>query len=96
MKHVFSLLKNEHLLLMFPEGTRSKNGIIGKAKPGAGMVACNAQVPLIPVKIKNTNKMMKFKQIKIKYGRPIYPPKEFDKKDYVNLSQRVLDAIIKM
>ncbi|MDR0956315.1 MAG: 1-acyl-sn-glycerol-3-phosphate acyltransferase [Endomicrobium sp.] len=96
MKYVFSLLRNEHLLLMFPEGTRSKSGVLGKAKSGIGMIACNAQVPLIPVKIENTNKMIKFKQIKIKYGQPIYPPKEFSKKDYVNLSQEVLDAIIKM
>ncbi|MCA6072940.1 MAG: 1-acyl-sn-glycerol-3-phosphate acyltransferase [Endomicrobium sp.] len=96
VRHAFSLLEQGHLLLMFPEGTRSKNGRLGKARTGSGMVACNAQVPLIPVKIENTNLMLKFKQIRIKYGTPIYPPKNFTKKDYVDLSQKVLDAVSKM
>jgi 1-acyl-sn-glycerol-3-phosphate acyltransferase len=96
VRHALSLLKDGHLLLMFPEGTRSQDGKLGRAKSGPGMVACNAQVPLIPVKIKNTNIMLKFKKIKIKYGRPIYPPKEFTKNDYVTISQKVLDEISKM
>ncbi|MDR1926341.1 MAG: 1-acyl-sn-glycerol-3-phosphate acyltransferase [Endomicrobium sp.] len=96
MRQAFSLLKNGHLLLIFPEGTRSKDAKIGKARTGAGMMACNAQVPLIPVKIEHTNTMIKFKQIRIKYGKPIYPLKEFKKSDYINLSQKALDAIAKM
>lgn len=96
IKYAFSLLKNRHLLLMFPEGTRSKNGKIIKAKVGAGMVACNAQVPLVPVKIENTNIMLKFKQVKIKFGKPIYPPKKFTKKDYIDMSCKVLHEISKM
>ncbi|MDR1474507.1 MAG: 1-acyl-sn-glycerol-3-phosphate acyltransferase [Endomicrobium sp.] len=96
MRHAFSLLEGGHLLLMFPEGTRSKDGNLGKARAGAGMVACNAQVPLIPVKIKNTNMMSRFKQIRIKYGKSIYPPKDFSKNDYIGLSQKALDEISKM
>ncbi|MDR0819918.1 MAG: 1-acyl-sn-glycerol-3-phosphate acyltransferase [Endomicrobium sp.] len=93
MRNTFSLLKDGRLLLIFPEGTRSKDGRIGKARAGAGMIACNAQVPLIPAKIENTNMMLKFKQIKIKFGEPVYPPKDFVKNDYINLSERVLDII---
>ncbi|MDR0823257.1 MAG: 1-acyl-sn-glycerol-3-phosphate acyltransferase [Endomicrobium sp.] len=95
MRHAFSLLSDGRFLLMFPEGTRSKDGKIAKARAGAGMAACNAQVPLIPVKIENTNKMSKFKQIKIKYLKPIYPPKDFTKADYLKLSQSALDSIEK-
>jgi 1-acyl-sn-glycerol-3-phosphate acyltransferase len=96
MRQAFSLLKNGHLLLIFPEGTRSKDAKIGKARTGAGMMACNAQVPLIPVKIEHTNTMIKFKQIRIKYGKPLYPLREFKKSDYIDLSQKVLDVIAKM
>ncbi|AKL98654.1 lysophospholipid acyltransferase family protein [Endomicrobium proavitum] len=96
MRNAFKILQNGHALLMFPEGTRSKDGNLGKARAGAGMVACSAQVPLIPVKIENTNKMSKFKKITIKYGAPIYPPKDFTKDDYIKLSQKVLDEISKM
>ncbi len=96
MRNAFKLLEGGHLLLMFPEGTRSKDGNPGKARAGAGMVACNAQVPLVPVKIENTNKMSKFKKIKIKYGKPVYPPTEYTKESYTELSQKVLDAIAEM
>lgn len=96
MRMAFNLLGDGCLLLMFPEGTRSKDGKLGKARAGAGMVACNAQVPLIPVKLENTNNMMKFKKIRVKFGEPIFPPKEFSKGDYLKLSQKALDAIADM
>ncbi|MCL2484687.1 MAG: 1-acyl-sn-glycerol-3-phosphate acyltransferase [Endomicrobia bacterium] len=96
MRNAFAVLERGSLLLMFPEGTRSKTGQIGKARAGAGMVACNAHVPLIPTKIENTNTMLKFKKIKIKFGKPIYPPENCTKNDYTELSQKALDAIAAM
>jgi len=96
MRKAFSILKRGDLLLVFPEGTRSRNGRMGAAKAGAGMLACNAQVPLIPVKLENTNLMLKFKRVKVKFDKPVYPPKTFVKDDYMRLSQKVLDIISNM
>ncbi|MFA7675170.1 MAG: lysophospholipid acyltransferase family protein [Endomicrobiia bacterium] len=95
-RNVFALLENKKALLMFPEGTRSKDGKLGKARAGVGMVACNAQVPIVPVKITNTNNMKKFKQLKIKYGKPIIPPKEYTKENYLSLSEKILSEIEKL
>ena len=95
-RNAFTLLENKKALLMFPEGTRSKTGELGKARAGVGMVACNCQVPVIPVKIINTNNMKKFKKLEVKYGKPIYPPKEYTKEDYLKLSEATLDAIRNM
>lgn len=95
-RNAFSLLKNKKALLMFPEGTRSKDGIMGKARAGVGMVACIAQVPVVPVKIVNTNNMKKFKQIIIKYGKPVYPPTTYSKEDYLIFSQKILHEIQKL
>lgn len=92
-RNAFALLKNKKALLMFPEGTRSKDGSMGKARAGVGMVSCTAQVPIVPVKITNTNNMNKFKQITIKYGKPVYPPKEYTKEDYIALSLKILEKI---
>ncbi|MDR1511845.1 MAG: 1-acyl-sn-glycerol-3-phosphate acyltransferase [Endomicrobium sp.] len=97
MRKAFFLLREGHLLLIFPEGARLKGGDgIGKARAGAGMLACSAQLPLIPVKLKNTNAMLKFRRIEIKFGKPVYPPKKFTKDDYINLSQKVLNVIAAM
>jgi 1-acyl-sn-glycerol-3-phosphate acyltransferase len=95
-RNAFGLLENKKALLVFPEGTRSKDGQLGKARAGVGMLACNGQVPVVPVKITNTNKMLKFKKLYITYGKPIYPPKEYKKEDYLKLSQTVLDEIKKL
>ena len=92
-RNAFTILENKKALLMFPEGTRSKTGQLGKARAGVGMVACNCQVPIVPVKIVNTNNMKKFKKIEVKYGKPIYPPKEHVKEDYLKIAQQVLDEI---
>ena len=36
---------------MFPEGARSKDGSLQKAKPGIGFIAAKARVPVIPAYI---------------------------------------------
>jgi 1-acyl-sn-glycerol-3-phosphate acyltransferase len=94
IKFAISIINSGNLLLIFPEGTRkSKTNTI---KHGIGMMSCVAQVPLIPAKITNTDKMFTFTQIKIKYGKPIIPPKNFTKNDYVILSKKVFDLIKSM
>jgi 1-acyl-sn-glycerol-3-phosphate acyltransferase len=96
LRHAFALLKEGRLLLMFPEGTRSKDGNLGKARAGVGMVSCVAQAPVVPVKIKGTFKMSLFRPVQIAYGKPIYPPKNYTKDDYLKLSQQVVSEIEKM
>ncbi len=38
-------------ILVFPEGTRTGNGSIGRMKPGIGVLAERAAVPIVPVLI---------------------------------------------
>jgi 1-acyl-sn-glycerol-3-phosphate acyltransferase len=43
------LLKNPgNVLIIFPEGTRSQTGNIGRFKPGIGMLLAGCAVPVIP------------------------------------------------
>ncbi|MDR0890589.1 MAG: 1-acyl-sn-glycerol-3-phosphate acyltransferase [Endomicrobium sp.] len=91
IKKAISILKNGDLLLIFPEGKRTKK--LTTIKYGIGFLSCITQVPLIPAKIINTDQMIKFKKIKVIYGKPIIPPKKFTKKDYILLSQKVYNVI---
>ncbi len=34
--------------ILFPEGTRTRNGTVGQCKPGIGMLVANLNVPVIP------------------------------------------------
>jgi 1-acyl-sn-glycerol-3-phosphate acyltransferase len=86
-------LKDGMPLLIFPEGTRSKDDSFLPARPGLGMFACMAQVPAVPVRIINSDHLLRFRKIKVIFGKPIYPPKEYTKEDYQKFSEQVLEAV---
>ena len=45
-------------LLIFPEGTRSHDGVITEPKAGAGLLACKSGVPVIPIRIRGTRDIL--------------------------------------
>ncbi|MFA6171918.1 MAG: lysophospholipid acyltransferase family protein [Patescibacteria group bacterium] len=51
-------LKNNKILAIFPQGTRSRNGKIEKAFTGVARFALESGVPVIPVGIKNTYEIL--------------------------------------
>lgn len=51
-------LKNGYSLVIFPEGTRSKGASISEFKPGSLRLATKANVPIVPVTINGTYKML--------------------------------------
>ena len=75
MKKSLEILKGGGALIMFPEGTRSKNGQLGKAKPGIGMLARSAMVPVLPAYIHNSGKsyfaFLTGRRLIIRFGEPI-------------------------
>lgn len=60
-------------LVIFPEGTRSKDGTVGKGKTGVALIAALAQVPVIPVGINFEGKLKFRKKIIVRFGKPISP-----------------------
>ena len=51
IKRVVNALKQQKVIIMFPEGTRSPNGALQPAKTGVGFLALKTQVPVVPVRI---------------------------------------------
>ncbi len=61
---------------MFPEGTRQRHGVLGEAQPGVGMLAMEPGVPVIPVRIRGDERVMRgfrlgWPRITITVGRPV-------------------------
>jgi 1-acyl-sn-glycerol-3-phosphate acyltransferase len=55
-KGLTSQLLGENVpILMMPEGTRSRNGVIGKFKPGVAAMSIKCQVPIVPVALVGAN-----------------------------------------
>lgn len=80
------MLNEGNILVIHPEGTRSKNGQLGKIHSGASLIAKRANVPMVPVFIDGAyevfsrhTKYPKFrdkdgkKKIIVHFGAPIYP-----------------------
>ena len=51
LKQAIAILKDGKPLVMFPEGTRSKDKRLRGAKPGVGFIAAKAGVPIVPAYI---------------------------------------------
>lgn len=58
-------------LLIFPEGTRSKDGKVGKGKTGVALIAAKAGADVIPVGINFEGKLHFRSKIVVRYGKPI-------------------------
>lgn len=88
-------------LVIFPEGTRSKDGRVGKGKTGVALIAAIAQVPVIPVGIIFEGKLKFRKKIVVKFGKAISPeelnvadtsPKEL-KKLKTTIMKEIVDLV---
>ncbi len=58
-------------LLIFPEGTRSKTGKVGRGKTGVALIAVKAGVDVIPVGINFEGKLHFRSKVVVRYGKPI-------------------------
>lgn len=76
-------------VLVFPEGTRSRDGILGKFKRGSFMAALKSGAPIVPVAISGSyailpkgSKLFKAAKVKLSFAKPVYikNEEEFDRK----------------
>ena len=52
-----TLLQKGDNILLFPEGSRSEDGELGRGKKGVGMIIHNAQPQVLPVYVKGFDKI---------------------------------------
>lgn len=52
-------IRRGYTMVIFPEGTRSKDGKIGHFKPGSLKLAVMAGVPILPVTLKGSDRIMR-------------------------------------
>jgi 1-acyl-sn-glycerol-3-phosphate acyltransferase len=63
------LTANGLSLIIFPEGTRSRDGFLGKFKGGSIMLAMQAGLPLVPISVVGSRHVMKKGELTTKPGR---------------------------
>ena len=71
------------MLVMFPEGTRSRTGGLGKGHPGTGLIALRTGAPILPVAVTGTEgvrwpwiflKPYSIKHVRVVIGEPFRVP----------------------
>jgi 1-acyl-sn-glycerol-3-phosphate acyltransferase len=104
IRRAMALLAEGRLIGIFPEGTRSADGGLQSAQPGAALIASRAGVPLIPVAIQGTweafprsARWMRPAPISITFGTPIYPREEEGRGtragELAGISRRIMEEI---
>jgi 1-acyl-sn-glycerol-3-phosphate acyltransferase len=104
LKKAIDVVKGGEVLLLFPEGTRSLNGSLRKAKSGVGKIALEALVPIVPAHISNSRNLIKSfffkKKVSVTFGEPISSewleklPK--DRTGYRMVSEEIMHRIKKL
>ena len=107
IKRVLQALKLGRTIIMFPEGTRSPNGQLQSPKPGVGMFACRAQVPVVPARIfgsfeafGKSGAVRLGTPVSVVFGKPLAPA-EYDqsgvgKERYQVASERIMARIAEL
>lgn len=88
--------------LVFPEGTRSRDGQPQAARPGVGMIVAKTGAPVVPVRIFGSfeafprdRKTPRRVSITVAVGRPLFfPPEDLSGRNaYQKTSDRIMDAV---
>lgn len=58
LKRSLDLLRDGHVLVVYPEGTRTPEGVLVKPEPGAGFIAQKAGCAIVPVAVTGTREAM--------------------------------------
>lgn len=71
IKMAIRTLKEDKPLVIFPEGTRAEDGQLKRGQPGVGFIACQARVPVVPVRIFGTFEALNRKTTRPNWGMPL-------------------------
>jgi 1-acyl-sn-glycerol-3-phosphate acyltransferase len=80
VKETMRRLKSGKLVVTFPEGTRTRNGSVGRFLPGAGAVALKARAAVVPVFVDGAYRswprhrtLPRPVRVSVRYGTPLTP-----------------------
>jgi 1-acyl-sn-glycerol-3-phosphate acyltransferase len=104
-EHVDRLIDQRWNLLMFPEGTRSRDGRLGKMRSGAAVIAQQHGIPIVPIFVKGTHDAMppgrnwprkrlfaRRYRVEVHFGRPIWPAHDEPRHDVMDRVREFLEV----
>ncbi len=99
LKNCMKVLKENHIVLLFPEGTRNGMKKNGKIQNGAVLMSLMSGAPIVPVGIQAKYKPF-ISRVKINIGKPMnfseYKDKKNDKNTLDELSKKVMGEMVRL
>jgi 1-acyl-sn-glycerol-3-phosphate acyltransferase len=105
--HVDRLIDQRWNLLIFPEGTRSRAGELGRLRSGAAVIAQQHGIPIVPIRVTGTHAAMppgrnwpkraggflsRRHRIHVEFGAPIWPREGEDRGDMMDRVRDYLEG----
>ncbi|MEK6680423.1 MAG: lysophospholipid acyltransferase family protein [Nitrospirota bacterium] len=108
IKEAVRRLKKGEPMLLFPEGTRSRDGRLREGKAGVGIIVALSGVKVVPAYIKGSeevlprdSKRLRFKKVIVSFGKPIdftgmIEENRGNKDLYSDISKRIMERIAEL
>lgn len=107
VKETLRHLARGDVVALFPEGTRSPDGLLGKGKVGVGFLALKAGTMVVPARIVGSDKALplkakfiRLKAVRLYFGKPLVFDSSYcgswKRADYERASQEVMAQIAKL
>lgn len=103
IRRSLEVLEGGGVLVIFPEGTRSRDGRLRDPEPGAAMIALRTGVPVLPAAVVHSHRILpkgakwpRFGQVIVRYGPPVAVPKIEGRLDHATMElwgQRIMAEI---
>ena len=101
LKAVMRILRSGGCTIVFPEGTRTRDGSLQPAKPGAGFIIAKTLAPVVPMRIfgafeafPRDAKIPRMTPVTIVAGKPIHFTKADIAGDPRNVFQRLSEQVM--
>jgi 1-acyl-sn-glycerol-3-phosphate acyltransferase len=94
------LVSESRSLIVFPEGTRSVDGRVGRFKKGSFLVAIEVGIPVVPVSVRGSRHIMTKGRLMVCPGdvqltiHPPIPTADLGRTDVIQFGERVREIIV--
>lgn len=96
------LLEDGELFGIYPEGTRSRDGVLHKGHTGVARLALRTGAPIVPVGIIGTDAVqppdarypLPFRRVHIRFGRPVDPARYGGRADDRMVLRQITDEVV--
>jgi len=107
IENAVEAVNNGNLLIIYPEGTRSRNGIPGRSRTGIMVIAAKTGAPIVPCRVTGTGealpvgaRLIRPVRIEVAFGKPIIIQRseiDLDNRDgLMTQSESIMDAIMSL